>query len=419
MEPSAPPPARHAETLVQHILAGRAEAATAHVEAAVYTLDPRWRFTYVNTAAEAVLGRRCDELLGRTIWSEFPDLVGSRLEEIYRHTARTREHHADELPYPPLGRTVAINVYADDLGLSVCLRDAEERRRRRQQLADASELMRSVLDVVPLPVVVMEPDGRIRTASQRWARVVAAMAGHAPAAQDGANYFAQIERTASPDAARQLRERIDALGGPADDVRLDLRLELNEGATWFHVQASRVEQTGLVVVTHTDVTGHVRAHHSAAWQATHDHLTSLANRARLNDLLALALEMPRRRPVALLFIDIDEFKSVNDRYGHDVGDDLLRAIAKRLDGCTRADDTVARLGGDEFVVLSHPVAPADAYRLEERLRAAFDEPFEVGSESLHIRISLGVATATGDEDVRRLLRRADQAMYADKRQRVS
>ena len=80
---------------------------------------------------------------------------------------------------------------------------------------------------------------------------------------------------------------------------------------------------------------------------------------------------------------------------------------------------MARPGGDEFVVLSHPVLPSDAFRLEERLRAAFDEPFTVGSESLHIRISLGVATATGGEDVCRLLRRADQAMYADKRQRQS
>jgi hypothetical protein len=105
-------------------------------------------------------------------------------------------------------------VYADDPGVSVCVRDAADRR-RRQQVADSPELMDSVLDVAPMAVVVMQPDGSILRASRRWTRTVEAMTGPASATRDGASYFTAIERTASPDAARQLRERIDALRGPA------------------------------------------------------------------------------------------------------------------------------------------------------------------------------------------------------------
>lgn len=407
-------------TLVQELLAARAEAVTAHVEAAVYTMDPQWHFTYVNPAAEALLGRECHDLFGRDLWDEFPDLVGSELEQIYRQTARDLQRYIGEVRYPPTDRDYAINVYGDHLGVSVCLRDAGERRLRLEERAATSELMHTVLEALPLSIVIMEPDGTILTASQRWGRMGEVMDGPDPADPACGNYFKTMEQTALPDEARQLRERIDALGsGPADDVRLDLRLHLRGEDVWFQVQASQVDQADLVVVTHTDVTSHVRARHSASWQATHDHLTSLANRAQLHDLLTTALRAPQRRPVALLFIDIDKFKSVNDRYGHDVGDDLLRAISRRLEDSTRADDTVARLGGDEFVVLSHPAVPTDAFRLEQRLRAAFDEPFPVGSGPIRISISIGVATATGGEDVRTLLRRADHAMYADKRRRRS
>lgn len=278
------------------------------------------------------------------------------------------------------------------------------------------ELTGAVFDQLPLPVVLIEPDGTILAASRRWTRPGEILDDSAPLRAVGGNYFHTVEhRTPAADAA-QLRERLLRLSsGDAEEVRIDLPSELDGEDVWLQVRASRVDRSGVMIVTHTDVTSHMRALHSASWEAQHDHLTQLPNRGQLHAVLEAALRTQARQPVALLFIDIDEFKKINDHYGHDVGDDLLRAIAVRLQEGTRTGDIVARLGGDEFVVLTHPSPPADAQRLERRLRAAFDEPFRCGTDLIPICISIGLATATAADDVRRLLRRADLAMYADKR----
>jgi len=403
---------------LQRVLAARAHTVASHIDKAVYTLDGDWCFTYLNPAAERLLGRRWEELTGRSLWDEFPDLVGSELESVFWQAERTREHATFAMFYKPMDRHLSIDVFADELGVSVCFGDTDERQRHIDETAASSHLMRTLLEVLPFSIVIMEADGTILSASRRWRRIREALTESEPMGNDDGNYFDTLQRATSPQTMGQLRERMDALlAGKADDVHLDVCSQLGGEDVWFQVRASRVDETGLAVVTHTDVTSHVRAHHSASWQARHDHLTQLANRAHLDDLLADILDAPDRRPLSLLFIDIDEFKSINDRHGHDVGDDILRAIAKRLQASTRAEDTVVRLGGDEFVIVSHPGSPTDAHRLEERLRSAFDEPFRVGSGYVRIRMSIGVATARSGEDVRQLMRRADLAMYADKRRR--
>jgi len=404
---------------LQRVLAARAHSVASHLDKAVYTLDRNWCFTYLNPAAERLLGRRWEDLTERSLWEEFPALVGSDLEKVFRRTQRTREHASLEIFYAPLDRHFAIDVFADELGVSVCFGDTAERRRHLDESAAYSHLMRTLLEVLPFSIVIMEADGSILSSSRRWRRIREALSEPEVAARgDEGNYFETLRRATSAQTVQQLRERMGALlAGQADDVHLDVCSQLGGEDVWFQVRACRVDDTGLAVITHTDVTSHVRAHRSASWQARHDHLTQLANRAHLDDLLAEIAAAPDRRPLSVLFIDIDKFKSINDAHGHDVGDDVLRAIAKRLQASTRAEDTVVRLGGDEFVVVSHPGSPADAHRLEERLRAAFDEPFRVGPAYARIQVSIGVATARAGEHSSQLLRRADQAMYADKRRR--
>jgi diguanylate cyclase (GGDEF)-like protein len=141
-------------------------------------------------------------------------------------------------------------------------------------------------------------------------------------------------------------------------------------------------------------------------QATHDDLTGLANRAQFT----AALEHADRGTV--FYIDLDEFKPVNDRLGHETGDRLLMAVADRLNGCTRAGDVVARLGGDEFAVL---IADEDAEGVAGRLAAAFDDPFVIDGHELEIAASIGSAPLAGEADS--ALRRADAAMFAAKRAR--
>lgn len=159
-----------------------------------------------------------------------------------------------------------------------------------------------------------------------------------------------------------------------------------------------------------------------AHQATHDPLTGVGNRAALLDRLNLALARAKRngRAVAVLFCDLDAFKSVNDRYGHDRGDRLLVEIAERVGRAVRPSDTVCRTGGDEFVIVCEDLADGDqAHAIAERVRTAIeDTPVDIGETRLPVTVSVGVALADLPvDDPDRLLRLADLAMYATKQKR--
>ena len=151
-----------------------------------------------------------------------------------------------------------------------------------------------------------------------------------------------------------------------------------------------------------------------AHQALHDHLTGLPNRLLLGDRVEHGLRRASRsgRSVAVVFLDLDHFKLINDTRGHAEGDVLLKAVADRLSGSVRADDTVARFGGDEFVVVFEEVQTVqEASDLAERLRGVFSEPFRVGGERSFVSASLGVALGGPDSSTEALLRDADAAMY--------
>jgi diguanylate cyclase (GGDEF)-like protein len=157
-----------------------------------------------------------------------------------------------------------------------------------------------------------------------------------------------------------------------------------------------------------------RAQAQLAYQARCDPLTGLANRSVLGDRLARAVPAPDD-PVAVLYLDLDGFKEINDRYGHAAGDAVLRTVAGRLSQAVREQDLVARLGGDEFVLLCPGVTADEAARLAERLISdvAWPVPFE--GRYLTVGASIGVATRTSQPD-EGLLRVADAAMYEAKRQ---
>ena len=161
--------------------------------------------------------------------------------------------------------------------------------------------------------------------------------------------------------------------------------------------------------------GQRRLHH----QAYHDPLTGLANRALFRDRLVLALDAHRHRdrPLAVLFADLDDFKLINDSFGHAMGDRVLRAVADRLAAGVTPDDLVARLGGDEFAVLLDPASVAEAEPTGYRILAALREPFLIDGVGIGIGASIGLVVPERGEPLSAdtLLRRADAAMYASKR----
>lgn len=155
-------------------------------------------------------------------------------------------------------------------------------------------------------------------------------------------------------------------------------------------------------------------------QASHDQLTGLANRSLFNEKLSLAVAnaCQNAEMLAVVFLDLDRFKNVNDTLGHAVGDELLQSVARRLINCLRAGDTIARWGGDEFTLLLYNIESAeDATKICQRILYSLSSPFEFDGRELNMKASLGIALAPYDgEDAETLLKNADAAMYRAKQQ---
>lgn len=175
---------------------------------------------------------------------------------------------------------------------------------------------------------------------------------------------------------------------------------------------------GVVHSTVVDISDRKRAEEQIEFHAFHDVLTQLPNRKLFADRLRHNLMRCRRsgRPLAVMFVDIDHFKTINDTLGHTTGDELLLELSRRLRGCVREDDTVARLGGDEFtIILSELRAAEDAIPVAQKLLDVAAEPINVGGASLSVTASIGIAIYPEDGgDAESLLRNADSAMYRAK-----
>jgi diguanylate cyclase (GGDEF)-like protein/PAS domain S-box-containing protein len=211
--------------------------------------------------------------------------------------------------------------------------------------------------------------------------------------------------------------------GEVHEFRHELRLVGKDGtAIWVEAHARPLHDddgrfSGMSG-TLTDINVRRELEQRLVVQAFHDDLTGLANRALFKDRVehALTRRPDGRRLAAVLFLDLDRFKTVNDSLGHTVGDGLLVTIAERLKAVLRPEDTIARLGGDEFAILVEDVATVqDVLALAERISAAFNSPFRLGDREITIRSSVGVVLASsGHRTADDMLRDADVAMYRAK-----
>jgi diguanylate cyclase (GGDEF)-like protein/PAS domain S-box-containing protein len=187
---------------------------------------------------------------------------------------------------------------------------------------------------------------------------------------------------------------------------------IEDSAAPIHDRAGRV--TGAVIVFH-DVSAARAMSVQMTHSAQHDVVTNLPNRLLLNDRITQSIAMARRRdrPIAVIFLDLDHFKYINDSLGHAIGDELLQSISKRLLTGVRASDTVSRQGGDEFVILLSEIAyPEDAARSAGKLLLSLVAPHSIGGKDLRIDGSIGISVYPEDgEDAETLIKNADMAMY--------
>jgi diguanylate cyclase (GGDEF)-like protein/PAS domain S-box-containing protein len=228
-----------------------------------------------------------------------------------------------------------------------------------------------------------------------------------------------------PDDAELLRSAVDRhLSGETLHFENEHRMRCRDGSyRWMLSRGLAVRDASgtatRIAGSQTDITERKLAVDRLTHDAFHDALTQLPNRALFMDRLARAIETHRRHPeslFAVLFLDLDRFKVINDSLGHLLGDELLLAVAKRLSALVRSSDTVARLGGDEFAMLLDGIDhEADAVRAARRIQDELLLPFRLGAHEVFTTVSIGIAlSTTGYDDPQDVLRDADIAMYRAK-----
>jgi diguanylate cyclase (GGDEF)-like protein/PAS domain S-box-containing protein len=287
---------------------------------------------------------------------------------------------------------------------------AEERRAAERR---SEERVRALVENSSDVVTVVGSDLTVR-----WqAGSIQRMLGHDPAASIGRPLVELVH----PDEAGYVEALLAASIGRPGGLTFGARFRHGDGS-WRHVEArgqNRVDDPAVegVVLSMRDVTDRKSLEDELRHQAFHDSLTGLANRALFEDRLTHALAGARRddATAAVIFLDLDDFKTINDSLGHGRGDELLGAVAERIASIVRPTDTAARLGGDEFGVLLDKLDEADeADQVGRRLLDALAAPFAVGERELRVCASVGIALSDGSHSADEVLRNADTALYAAK-----
>lgn len=301
------------------------------------------------------------------------------------------------------------------IGYQGIIQDVTEQRRAERALRESEQKFRALIENASDTITILDAAGEIAYESPSLARVL----GYRPEDLVGQNVFMFIHAHDRPGAAaafERLVRKADAT------VSIELRFRHADGSwRWLDVVGQNMLENPAVhgvVVNARDVTERKAAEERLVHDAFHDRLTNLPNRALLMDRVAKLLQRAMREdasPFAVLFLDLDRFKVINDSLGHMVGDQLLTTLARRLQDCLRPGDTVARLGGDEFTMLLDGANAEAATVVAERVQDDLARPFRVGEHEVFTTVSIGIATSdTGYASPEEMLRDADLAMYRAK-----
>jgi len=370
----------------------------------VYTLDRDLRITHINEEAERLLGHEAEPLVGRALASILSPLASDLVPEIGR--ARTEQTTISRLAnFAATESWIEIRILPAAAETVVYLRDVTIRQRAEAQLLESESRLRLLMEQVPAVLWSVDRTGGFLSLSGAGLAALA-IDERQFAGRDCASFL-------GADGATNVRGRVFD-GMPA-------QFESASGPHWLrhHVEPLR-DACGVVigaVGVSLDISEMRSTRESLESAARLDALTRLPNRFALEEVLAEALAgPPSGAACAVLFVDLDRFKVINDTLGHRVGDDVLQIVGDRLRSSVDEADVVARPGGDEFIIVLRSIASLENVgAVASRLLHRFDEPIYTADRQLFVRCSIGAALApqhgtTAEE----LIQHADAAMYAAK-----
>ncbi|HEY9859025.1 MAG TPA: EAL domain-containing protein [Candidatus Obscuribacterales bacterium] len=399
----------------------------------IYGLDLQGRATFINPAAARMLGWEVEELLGQSMHhichhskangeayslDQCPIYAAFR-QGILQHVDEEVFWRKDGRSFPVEYISTPIRENGHLVGAVVTFQDITERKQAEEALRESQE--RYALAVEGANDGLW--DWNLKTNeiyfSPRWK----SMLGYheREIGSDPEEWFNRVH----PEDVERLKAQIGLhLEGFSPHFESEHRMQHQDGSyRWMLSRGLAVRdgdhKVARMAGSQTDVTERKQVEEQLLHDAFHDVLTGLPNRALFIDRLGLAIERSKRpgsNLFAVLFLDLDRFKVINDSLGHMIGDQLLIAIARRLEACLRGGDTVARLGGDEFTILLEDIVDIhDATRIANRIHQALLSPFNLQGQEVFTSVSIGIALSeTGYDWPEDLLRDADTAMYRAK-----
>ncbi|MES2127223.1 MAG: EAL domain-containing protein [Pseudomonadota bacterium] len=383
-------------------------------------IDQNERFTFANEyyvhffgiAYHLIPGMRIVDVIGQQTYELSQDRIKAALRGETMHFDRCVKRHDrtcwDSVTYVP-----DKNSHGVTIGIFVTVEDITERKQ-----AEESRLLASlVYEHTSEGMMITNPDGTIVTVNASFSR----LSGYRLDEVIGKHLSELASERHDEEFFNQIRKSIGRTGQWAGEI---WNRHKNGDNYLISINFNSVyDDAGKVVrrvALFSDITKKKETEELIWKQANFDGLTGLPNRRLFHEHLRMEMKKTDRSnlPMALIFIDLDHFKEINDTLGHDLGDTLLKEAAHRLSVCIRGTDTVSRLGGDEFtIILSELKDAADPVRIAEALLASMIEPFKLGDNQAYISASIGITLYPDDGDtVDILLKNADQAMYSAKDQ---
>src|ERR687898_1278561 len=394
---------------------------------AIVTITPEGIVRWFNRGAERIFGHRSEEVIGQPVTLLMPERYRELCVGGLHRYLRTGEARVVGGTTELVGLRKDGSEFSIEMSVGATLEDGErlftgvirdvtERKKLEKDIRESEERFRSLVQNTSDIITILEADGTVRYISPALER----MTGHKPEEQIGTKAFASVH---PDDRERALGMFAEVLKKRGLHPPVEFRVLHKDGSWRYleHVVNNLLDDPAVrgVVVNSRDVTERRALQKQLHHQAFHDPLTGLPNRALFMDRLEHALTRANRRgsKIAVMFMDLDNFKITNDSLGHEKGDQLLVAIAERLKACLRPEDTAARLGGDEFTILVEDVdGQSGVVRIAERIAESLQRPFALDQYEVVFSASIGIVLSDPPQNSpANLLRHADLAMYQAKR----